>query len=469
MHGPVSRRMRLSGCCLCDLGAWMCVGTASAGTWQQVGVGIVPGGTWRDRAAFARGRQVRREFRRLHSRVLGDRLYLQERGDRVRARAVRIPARCTPARRRRPCPAFGWRLAVGGSWRLPGPGRGGHQRAESQIRPSAMRASRATRRCAGRPAARTRTWRRVVHGRRQSGSDVHLRCPRGSHAPPRRPRPRVAAGSPWASGIVRAGTWRAAAARIRIRRSAARISRATRRCAGRPVARTRTWRLARARAARIPARCTLATPPRPPRQPCFNLRWRRAHHRKSGSPAPPVSAWQAVGIGDCPGRDVAGSAGPTPDPSKCDSKLRGQHGGVLGQRLHLQEAWRRPRARGARTQARCTPVPANAAAPPPGPPKVQGKRYLVVNYTGDTQNPHDFIVDWKACKVAELNKESENGTEDISVLVCRPGSRLVIKTDFRATGHWIQYDWVMLDGGATMAGSYRDPTTCGPSAGKRGK
>jgi hypothetical protein len=37
-----------------------------------------------------------------------------------------------------------------------------------------------------------------------------------------------------------------------------------------------------------------------------------------------------------------------------------------------------------------------APPPPPGPPKIQGKRYSVVNYTGDTQNPHDFIVDWKA-------------------------------------------------------------------------
>jgi hypothetical protein len=110
-----------------------------------------------------------------------------------------------------------------------------------------------------------------------------------------------------------------------------------------------------------------------------------------------------------------------------------------------------------------------APPPPPAPPKAQGKRYSVINYTGDTQNPHDFIVDWKLCKVAELSQESDLGTEDISVLVCRPGSRLIIKTDFRTTGSSIQYDWVVLDKGATLAGSYRDPTTCGPSAGKRGK
>lgn len=107
--------------------------------------------------------------------------------------------------------------------------------------------------------------------------------------------------------------------------------------------------------------------------------------------------------------------------------------------------------------------------PPAGPPKIQGKRYAVVNYTGDTQSPHDFVVDWKGCKVAELNPDYEHGNEDISVLVCRPGTRLVIKTEVKSTGQWIQYDWVMLDLGATMAGSYRDATTCGPSAGKVGK
>ena len=112
---------------------------------------------------------------------------------------------------------------------------------------------------------------------------------------------------------------------------------------------------------------------------------------------------------------------------------------------------------------------AGGAAGPPPAPKLQGKRYSVVNYTGDTQNPHDFIVDWKSCKVAELSQEFERGNEEISVIVCRPSTRLVIKTEVKTTGQWVQYDWVMLDGGATMAGSYRDQATCGPSAGKRAK
>lgn len=34
--------------------------------------------------------------------------------------------------------------------------------------------------------------------------------------------------------------------------------------------------------------------------------------------------WQPVGIGDCPGRDVAGSAEPSPDPSKCTASFAGQ-------------------------------------------------------------------------------------------------------------------------------------------------
>jgi hypothetical protein len=33
----------------------------------------------------------------------------------------------------------------------------------------------------------------------------------------------------------------------------------------------------------------------------------------------------------------------------------------------------------------------------------------------------------------------------------------------------VQYDWVLLDNGATLAGAYRDPAGCGPSAGKRAR
>ena len=93
----------------------------------------------------------------------------------------------------------------------------------------------------------------------------------------------------------------------------------------------------------------------------------------------------------------------------------------------------------------------------------------MVNYTGETQNPHDFVIDWKGCKVSETSAEYQSGTEEITVQACKPGSRLVIKTEFKTSGYWIQYDWVLLDNGATLAGAYRDPAGCGPSAGKRSK
>ena len=40
---------------------------------------------------------------------------------------------------------------------------------------------------------------------------------------------------------------------------------------------------------------------------------------------PPVSAtsWNSAGTGDCPGRDVANSKGPNPDPSKCTAQFAG--------------------------------------------------------------------------------------------------------------------------------------------------
>jgi hypothetical protein len=36
-----------------------------------------------------------------------------------------------------------------------------------------------------------------------------------------------------------------------------------------------------------------------------------------------MGSWQSVGLGDCPGRDIAGSSGPNPDPAKCSAAMRG--------------------------------------------------------------------------------------------------------------------------------------------------
>lgn len=36
------------------------------------------------------------------------------------------------------------------------------------------------------------------------------------------------------------------------------------------------------------------------------------------------SSWRLVGTGDCPGRDVANSKGPNPDPKKCNRNFKGQ-------------------------------------------------------------------------------------------------------------------------------------------------
>jgi hypothetical protein len=41
--------------------------------------------------------------------------------------------------------------------------------------------------------------------------------------------------------------------------------------------------------------------------------------------------WRSVGTGDCPGRDVANSAGPNPDPAKCTDAVRGQTAVCWGQ------------------------------------------------------------------------------------------------------------------------------------------
>jgi hypothetical protein len=191
------------------------------------------------------------------------------------------------------------------------------------------------------------------------------------------------------------------------------------------------------------------------------------------APAPVGGAWQPVGVGDCPGRDVSGSRGPYPEPSKCDASFAGQTAVCWSTGCTYKNVPTGQCSGGASPGQMYTCTAAAAALPPPpapaAPPKPRGKRYAVINFTGDKQSTHDFVVDWKTCKVAETSPEFDAGTEDITIDVCRPGSRLVIKTESRTTGQWIRYDWVVIDDGAALAGSYRDATTCGPSVGKRGK
>jgi hypothetical protein len=189
--------------------------------------------------------------------------------------------------------------------------------------------------------------------------------------------------------------------------------------------------------------------------------------------AAPAGGWQAVGTGDCSGRDVGGTAGSTPDPTKCDAGFAGQTAICWSNGCTYKNVATAACTGGSSPGQMYTCNPGAFGAlpppPPPGPAKVNGKHYLMVNYTGETQNPHDFVIDWKGCKVAEMNPDFQNGAEDITVQVCKPGVRLVIKTEFKNSGYWVQYDWVLLDNGATLAGAYRDPAGCGPSAGKRAR
>ena len=182
--------------------------------------------------------------------------------------------------------------------------------------------------------------------------------------------------------------------------------------------------------------------------------------------APAGGNWQPVGVGDCPGRDVSGSRGPIPEPGKCEASFAGNTAVCWASGCTYKSVVTAACTGGANPGQMYTCVP---PPPPAAKPKPRGKHYSIVNYTGDTKKPHEFVVDWKTCKVAELGPEFDSGAEEITVEVCRPGNRLIMKTDFRTTGTFIHYDWVMLDLGATVAGAYCDAATCGPSAGKQGK
>ena len=101
------------------------------------------------------------------------------------------------------------------------------------------------------------------------------------------------------------------------------------------------------------------------------------------------------------------------------------------------------------------------------PPPANSVRFHVVNYVGDVPNRHDFAVHFERGTVREFNQESTEGTEEIQVKTCRANQRLTMRTNFRKSGYWIEYDLVFLDDGRTVAGSYRDPGSCGPSIGAR--
>jgi hypothetical protein len=183
---------------------------------------------------------------------------------------------------------------------------------------------------------------------------------------------------------------------------------------------------------------------------------------------------------------VGASRGPLPDAGKCDANFTGYtavcwstgctYKNVLtGQCIGGTHPGQMYTCAAAAPGAPLAAPPA-AVAPPAGPPlpspppaKPRGKRYYVINFTGDKQTPHEFVVDWAGCKVAEISPDFEGGAGDINVEICRPGSRLIVKTTVRASGYSVHYDWVVLDNGATLAGAYCDQATCGPSAGKRGK
>jgi len=184
-----------------------------------------------------------------------------------------------------------------------------------------------------------------------------------------------------------------------------------------------------------------------------------------------LAGWQPAGTGDCLGHDVGGTAGATPDPTKCDAGFAGQTAICWSNGCMYKNVATSACTGGASPgqMYTCNPGAFGQPVPPSGPPKVNGRHYLMVNYTGETQNPHDFVIDWKGCKVAEMGSDFQNGSEEITVQVCKPGVRLVIKTEFKNSGYWVQYDWVLLDNGATLAGAYRDPAGCGPSAGKRAR
>jgi hypothetical protein len=240
----------------------------------------------------------------------------------------------------------------------------------------------------------------------------------------------------------------------------------------------------------------------------------------AAEPKPQNLAWRPVGLGNCAGNDVAGTAGPYPDPGKCTVNFAGNmavcwangctyktmsvrecRGGANPGQMYIcgePDAAAAAMAPAGPPTPAATPTPSAAVPMPASPPssptarstspaaapaaqpasasppsgkvvKVTGKHYYVVNYKGEQESPHEFVVNWTGCKVAELGDAAAQGKEVINVVHCRPGKRLVVKAQFSADGAWTLYDWVVLENGAVLAGSYHEQTIAGPSVGRRAR
>jgi hypothetical protein len=116
-----------------------------------------------------------------------------------------------------------------------------------------------------------------------------------------------------------------------------------------------------------------------------------------------------------------------------------------------------------------------ASPPPPASPTTAapagGNHYRVENFVYGApdiyQNPrnyHDFTVNFTSCSVQEVNAESQQGLETIHVSVCRNNSRLTFTTSTPGKTT-VEYDWILLNNGQTVAGAYRQGGTFGPSVG----
>lgn len=149
-----------------------------------------------------------------------------------------------------------------------------------------------------------------------------------------------------------------------------------------------------------------------------------------------------------------------------DGSIQGNE--VVTSPFQLTQKWQGRIVKGVQPTPTPPPTPTPSPTPPPSRNAISYRvENLVFNAPDLYQNPrnyHDFVVDWATCTVRELNKLSEQGQEQIRVLVCRKGSRLTFITSTTG-GTPVEYDWAFVDGGKTIAGAYRQGPTFGPSIG----
>lgn len=122
------------------------------------------------------------------------------------------------------------------------------------------------------------------------------------------------------------------------------------------------------------------------------------------------------------------------------------------------------------------PRPPGGGKPPPSqplptqPPPAAGTRFRVESFPFNAAKPaevREFVIDFRARSVRDAADTTDTGVLRTEVDSLRENSRVSFRITDTRTGVTVSYDWMVLEGGRTLAGAWNDGARWGPSVGRR--